>query len=148
MHAGYVTSHKHTHTQTHTHTHAHTGFVTFPLHQLLQCNASQCYVIIRRLPVVLRKVNRSVCPLIPRFDTSRILVFTVSTYEMFTRPDVCRTVHHFASWRINNQLDATQYVSGTSMPIIRSSRLCCWLPHCSFRSWFAVCWRLGAVRLE
>jgi len=97
MHAGYVTSHKHTHTQTHTHTHAHTGFVTFPLHQLLQCNASQCYVIIRRLPVVLRKVNRSVCPLIPRFDTSRILVFTVSTYEMFTRPDVCRTVHHFAS---------------------------------------------------
>ena len=34
------------------------------------------------------------------------------------------------------------------MPIIRSSRLCCRLPHWSFRSWFAVYWRLGAVRLE
>ena len=31
------------------------------------------------------------------------------------------------------------------MPIIRSSRPWCWLPHRSFRSWFAVCWRLGAV---
>jgi len=29
------------------------------------------------------------------------------------------------------------------MPIIRSSRLKCRLPHWSFRSWFAVGWRLG-----
>jgi len=41
-----------------------------------------------------------------------------------------------------------QHVSGTIMPIIRSSQLWCWLPHWSFRSWFAVCCRLGAVRLE
>ena len=34
------------------------------------------------------------------------------------------------------------------MPIIRSSWLWCWVPHWLFRSWFAVCWRLGAVRLE
>jgi len=34
------------------------------------------------------------------------------------------------------------------MPIIKSSRLCCWLPNWSFRSWISVCWRLGAVRLE
>jgi len=34
------------------------------------------------------------------------------------------------------------------MSIIRSSRLWCWLPHWSFRSWFAVGWRWGAVRLE
>jgi len=34
------------------------------------------------------------------------------------------------------------------MPIIRSSRLWCWLPHWSFRSWFDVGWRLGAGRLE
>jgi len=35
-----------------------------------------------------------------------------------------------------------QYVSGTTMPIIRSSGLWCSLPQVSFRSWFAVCWRL------
>jgi len=35
-----------------------------------------------------------------------------------------------------------QHVSGTTMSIIRSSWLWCWLPHWSFRSWFAVCWRL------
>jgi len=34
------------------------------------------------------------------------------------------------------------------MPILRSSRLWCWLSHWSLRSWFAVCWRLGAGRLE
>jgi len=27
------------------------------------------------------------------------------------------------------------------MSIIRSSQLCCWLPHRSYHSWFAVCWR-------
>jgi hypothetical protein len=37
---------------------------------------------------------------------------------------------------------------GRQTPIIRSSRLWCCLPHWSCRSWFAVCWRLGAVRLE
>jgi len=31
-----------------------------------------------------------------------------------------------------------EHVSGTIMPIIRSSRLCFWLPHWSYRSWFAV----------
>jgi len=41
-----------------------------------------------------------------------------------------------------------QNVSGITMLIIGSSRLWCWLPHWSFRSWFALCWRLGAVRLE
>ena len=68
--------------------------------------------------------------------------------------DLNWTVHHCDNWRIENQLDATcyfivlllaQHVSGTTMPI---SRLWCWLPHWSFRSWVAVCWRLGAVRLE
>ena len=34
------------------------------------------------------------------------------------------------------------------LPITRSSRLCCYLPHWSCRSWFAVCWKLDAVRLE
>jgi len=34
------------------------------------------------------------------------------------------------------------------MPIIRSSRLWCWLPHWSFRSWFAVGWGLVVVMLE
>jgi len=40
-----------------------------------------------------------------------------------------------------------QHVSGITMPITRSSRLWCWLPYWSFRSWFAVCWGLGAVGL-
>jgi len=35
-----------------------------------------------------------------------------------------------------------QHVSDITMLIIRSSRLCCLLPHWSFHSWFAVCWRL------
>jgi len=34
------------------------------------------------------------------------------------------------------------------MPFIRSLQLWCWLPHLSYHSWFAVCWRLGAVKLE
>jgi len=41
-----------------------------------------------------------------------------------------------------------QHVLGTTMSIVRSLRLQCWLPHWSFNSWFAVGWRLGAVRLE
>ena len=40
-----------------------------------------------------------------------------------------------------------QHVLGTTMPIVRSPWLQCWLPHWSFHSWFAVGW-LGAVRLE
>ena len=70
--------------------------------------------------------------------------------------DVYWTVHHCDNRRIRNQLGAiiillyllyAQHVSAITMPIIRSSRLWCWLPHWSFRSWFAVGWKLGAVRL-
>jgi len=71
--------------------------------------------------------------------------------------DIYWTVNHCDNWRIRNQLDATCYfivllVRSTCFEhyyaIIRSSHLCCWLPHWSYCSWFAVCWRWGVVRLE
>jgi len=62
------------------------------------------------------------------------------------------------NWRIKNKLDTTYYfivllIVSTCFRHYYAhhqehQRLCCWLPLWSFRSWFAVCWRLGAVRLE
>jgi len=71
--------------------------------------------------------------------------------------DVCWTVNHCDSWRIQNQLDRTSYFYFTSWRlnmfralICPSSGLCDYiaeLSHWLFRSWFAVCWSLGADRL-
>ena len=67
----------------------------------------------------------------------------IMNWMMPAESEVYWTVHRCDYWRIKNQLDATYYFivlligstcSGITMPIIRSSRLWCWLPNWSFRS--------------
>jgi len=82
----------------------------------------------------------------------------IHIFKMCYDTDVYWTVHHCDSWRIKKPIwyHLLFYFTSCRLNIFRtlicrSSEACDYaveLPHWSFRSWFAVCWRLGAVGFE
>ena len=70
-------------------------------------------------------------------------VFSVVKYQYLKNknPTRCHLLFYFTSYRLNMFRASLCISSGVCDYAVE-------LPHWSFRSWFAVCWKLGAVRLK